>query len=271
MEALRLLLSVPLTFKLPSSPYPEAFGTLLGLLVFSGALNFHLGVVKIFASLSLFGVGVHTASSKFDLLNLDALLAQENRFDVFLILGLASSYVGDVVLIASNYQQLPRPKSPDAHSRLKVSKFFHSLTHISYILAFTFVGLLSDEQFRRGDFIMTIVFGWLFGEWLGLLEKERQYNSWFEIPQELQPSTVCYSFLIVLMVATATATDTGYQRILGAWLFLLSELFTAFNAFGVVSLEQTEKTQESRGGERWSEPLGWICYYCSQFLLVGCI
>jgi uncharacterized membrane protein YhhN len=259
--------------KLPSSPCPEALSALVGLIILSEALNSHrAGVVfKVSASLGLFAVGVRTASSKFDFLNLDALLAQENRFDVFLMLGLALSYIGDVILIASNSQR--RLKSPDAHSRFKIAKSFHSFTHIAYVLAFTPIDPMSNEQFRRTDFVMTIVFGWLLVDWLGLLQKERQFNSWFEIPREMQWPVVLYASGAVLMVATATATDSGFQQILAAWLFIASDLFVALNAFGVDKVEQTKKDQFSVDGQRLS---GWataslrcICYYLSQLLLVG--
>jgi uncharacterized membrane protein YhhN len=275
MNAFRLP-NIVLTSKLPSSPYPEVLSALVGLIILSEALNFHRGgvVFKVLASLSLFGVGVRTASSKFDLLRLDAILARQNRFDVFLILGLALSYIGDVILVGSDSQQR-RHKSPDAHSRLKIAKLFHSFTHIAYILAFTAIDLLSKEQFRRADFAMTIVFGWLLVDWLGLLQKERQFNSLFEVPQEMQWPVILYSSITVLMVATATATDPGFQRILGAWLFMSSDLCMAFNAFGVGDVEQTKKDQVSGDGKKLSgwviASLGWICYYLSQLFLVGCV
>lgn len=260
--------NIVLTSQLPSSPFPEALSTLVGLIILSEALNFRrVGIVcKVLASLSLFGIGVHTASFKFDFLSLDALLARENRFDMFLILGLASSYIGDVIFVGSN----EKPKTPDSHSRLKISKSFHSFTHIAYILAFTSVDILVEEQFRRADFLMTIVFGWILVDWLGLLQKERQYHSWFEIPQEMQWPVVLYSSVTVLMVATATATDPGFQRILGMWLYMTSDLFVAYNAFGVENVGQTKRASGDSNG--WvSASLGWICYYLSQLLLVGCI
>jgi len=264
MSAFRVLNTI-LTPQLPSSPFPEALSALVGLIILSEALNCHpAGVVfKVLASLSLFGAGVHTASSKFDFFSLDALLARENRFDMLLILGLALSYIGDVIFVGSN----SRPKTPGSHSRLKIAKSFHSFTHIAYILAFTSV---DQRQFRRADFVMTIVFGWLLVDWLGLLQKERQYHSWFEIPQEMQWPIVLYFSVTVLTVATATATDSGFQRILGVWLCMSSDLFVAYNAFGVDNVGQTKNVSGNSSG--WvSASLGWIFYYLSQSLLVGCI
>lgn len=273
MVAFRLW-NVILTSKVPISPYPEAITALLGLIVLSEALSFYSGAVvfKLVASLSLFGASVHAASSKFDFLSLHALLARENRFDVFLMLGLALSYMADVILVGCNFQR-PNPKSPDALARLNIAKLSHSFTHIAYSLAFTSVGLWSKEHFRRADFVMAIVFGWLFVDWLGLLQKERKYDSWFEVPQKMQWPVVMYSSTTFLMVATATASDTGFQRILGAWLFMFSDLFVALKAFGV---EQKQKNRISGGSEKrfpeWvTTSLGCICYYAAQLLLVGCI
>lgn len=273
MVAFRLW-DIILTSKLPISPYPEALTALVGLISLSEALSFYSGAVvfKLLASLSLFGASVRSASSKFDFLNLDALLAQENRFDVFLVLGLALSYMSDVILVGCNFQR-PNPKSPDALVRLRIAKLFHSFTHIAYIFAFSSVGLWSKEHFRRADFAMAIVFGWLFVDWLGLLQKERKYDSWFEIPQRMQWPVVMYSSTTFLMVATATASDPGFQRILGAWLFMFGDLFVAFKVFGV---EQVQKDRFSGVGRKglsgWvTTSLGFICYYTAQLLLVGCI
>lgn len=268
-------LSLADILSLPSSPYPQVLSALIGLVVLSEAFNFYPGgvIFKLLASLSLFGAGAHTASSRFDLLSWTALLARENRFDVFLILGLALAYVGDVLLVGSSFQQ-PRPKSPDTHARLKLAKLFHSFTLIAYILAFTSADLLSGDHFRRADFVMTLVFGWLFVDRLGLLQKERQYDSWFEVPPDMQWPVVWYSSVTFFMVATAMATDTGYQRILGAWLSVLSNLCVAFNAFGVESMEQTRRDRDAGIAKRSSwvtASLGWVFYFLSQLLLVGSI
>jgi len=263
------------TFHIPESPQLQVLSTSVGLLIASEALNFYLGslVFGLIASLTPLVVGVRDASSKFDFLNVGALLAQENRFVVFLLLGLTLSVIGNVLLIPSksNYNHSTKHKTSSAHSRLKRAKTFTSLGHIAYTLAFaSSIDFSLKGDFRWADFGMTFAFGALSADWLGLFQKERQYDSWFEISKEMQWPVVVYWFLLIIMVSTANATDKGFQLIASAWLLLLSDLLVLTNAFGV----EDEMTKDDRA-RKWKESmissLGWTLYYLSQFLLVGCI
>ncbi|CAA7265557.1 unnamed protein product [Cyclocybe aegerita] len=298
-------------FTLPQPPFPTALTTCLGLLIASEASAFYAGSAgfKVLASLCFLIAGVSTASARLDLLSWTALTDPENRFTVGIVLGLVFSVVGDVLLIPSraNYIQLPqssdseskkgkgkkkkgsRPQNqthstPDSESpSFKAGMLAFALAHISYTLAFLSTTTLfpttaspsPPTEIRWGDFGMTLTFGALLTDWLGLLKPELVYGAWFDVPKKMKPLVAVYVAVIVVMVATATATDTGYQRIAGAWLFMISDLFVAANAFGVKEDEESQdKATERRGRGRpeWkSASIGWVAYYAAQMLLAGCI
>ncbi|KAJ3507071.1 hypothetical protein NLJ89_g6505 [Agrocybe chaxingu] len=300
-------------FTLPPPPFPTALATCLGLLIASEASAFYAGSAgfKVLASLCFLIAGVSTASARLDLLSWAALTDPENRFTVGIVLGLVFSVVGDVLLIPSraNYIQLPqisesepkkgkgkkkkssRPQSqtqstPDSESpSFKAGMLAFGLAHISYTLAFLSTTTLfptatssfpsPPTEIRWGDFGMTLTFGALLTDWLGLLKPELVYGAWFDVPKKMKPLVAVYVAVIMAMVATATATDTGYQKIAGAWIFMISDLFVAANAFGVKEEEEPQdKTTERRGRGRpeWrSTSIGWVAYYAAQMLLAGCI
>lgn len=264
-------------FHLPEPLCPLALTISVSLAILSEWLNFRLGSVicKFIASVTLLGAGVQEVYPKFDLLSLESLLSQENRFALFLIPGLTLSCFGDVLLVhpKTNDDKTSKHKIENAHSRLKHAKIFSSLAHVAYICAFIFsVDVSSKEDFRRADFVMTMIFGALLADWLGLFQKERQYNSWFEFPKDFEWPLFFYISLTITMVATATATDKGYQRIAGAWLLMLSDLFVVSNAFGVDELDSKKKDAcKNRRLEWMTTSFGWIFYYTSQLLLVGCM
>lgn len=263
-------------FHLPEPPYLLALTISVSLSTLSEWLNFRPGSVicKFIASVTLLGAG-QKAYSKFDLLGLESLLSQENRFALFFIPGLTLSCFGDILLVhpKTNDDKTSKHKTENAHSRLKYAKILSSLAHVAYISAFVLsVDVSSKEDFRRADFVMTMVFGALLADWLGLFQRERQYNSWFEIPKAFEWPVFFYNSLAITMVATATATDKGYQRIAGAWLLMLSDLFVVSNAFGVEEIDSKKKDAcKTRRLEWMTTSFGWIFYYISQLLLAGCM
>lgn len=265
-------------FHLPEPPYPLALTISVALSIFSEWLSFRLGslLCKFAASVTLLSAGLEEVYSKFHPRSLESLLSQENRFAAFVIPGLLLSCIGDILLThpKSNHVEISKHKTEKAHLRLKCAKIFSSFAHLAYISAFvTSVDLSSKQDFRRADFVMTMIFGALLVDWLGLFQGERRYDSWFEIPKDLEWPIFVYSSISITMVAAATASDNGYQRIAGAWLLVLSDLFVVSNVFGVDEVD-TKKDGDGariRRLEWMTTSVGWIAYGVSQLLLVGCI
>jgi len=261
-------------FHIPEPPHPQILGTSLGSLIASEALDFYLGsvVFGLVASLTPLVAGVRAASSNFDFLDVGALLAQENRFTLFLLSGLTLSAAGNVLLIPSksDYNHSTKHKTSSAHSRLRRAKTCASLGYIAYTLAFaSSINFSSKGDFRRADFGMTFAFGALSADWLGLFQKERQYDSWFEISKEMQWPVVAYWSVLITMTSMANATDKGFQLIANSWLLLLSDLLVLSNTFGVEEMSKDNRVRRRK--ELVTSLLGWTLYYLAQFLLAGFI
>lgn len=257
--------------KLPVDPYPAALAASVALLIISETNSFYPGSAgfKITASLSFLGAGIQAATTG------DALLRPENRSSIAMVAGLIFSLIGDILLIPTptRYAQKQTKSAPtcspesDGDSPLfKAGTLFFALAHISYIAAFLSGSSLA--AFRLPDFVLALSFGAGLSYWLGILQKTPGPDAWFNIPQEMRGLVTAYVVIIMTMVATATATDTGHQKIVGAWTFMISDLFVAADAFGV----KKAQAQNCRGQQGWkARSVGWIAYFGAQLLLTGSI
>ena len=258
---------------LPDPPYPLALAASVTLLILSEASSFYFGIAsfKTISSFILLLAAFNRASSNFDILDPTSLLLQENRQAVCVMLGLAFNVIGDILLIPSKaeYHHTPgtsKKAKAGSSPRFKAGMCSFALAHFAYIAAFT--STTSMKTFRLADFAMTLVFGALLTDWLGLLKKELEYNSWFDVPESMRGMVMAYVVIIVSMVATATATDSGYQKIVGAWFFMFSDLCVASTTFNV----ENENSQKAGGRPEWkAASVGWIFYYGAQLVIAGCI
>lgn len=190
-----------------------------------------------------------------------------------MVLGLVFSAIGDFLLIPSPaaYYYKPNGKSsPPINEgetpRFKAGTFFFALAHIAYITAF-----LSDSTYtkiRWTDFLVTLTVGGVAIHWLGILQPPSSPGALFDVPEEMRGLVTVYVMIIMTMVATATATDSGYQKIVGAWTFMISDIFVAADVFGVKKPAQIL----GRGRRGWkSRSVGWVAYFGAQLLLAGCL
>ncbi|KAF9523560.1 YhhN-like protein [Crepidotus variabilis] len=212
-------------------------------------------------------------------------LEPENRSSLCVLAGLVLSAISDFFLVPSKQAYRQGSNARLAHSKSTSYKrgiFLSIVARTAYAASFlssinfsnvSFVLKASKSEFRSPDFVMTIGFGYLLINWLGFFEKERQFASWFEVPQELRSWLGGYLAVSVLMVATATATDKGLQRITGAWLLMLSDIFAAASVFGVEDGRTSESDEEWKPerAEWKTAAMGWIIYYGGQMVFAGCV
>ncbi|PPQ69018.1 hypothetical protein CVT24_000094 [Panaeolus cyanescens] len=264
-----------MVIQLPESPYPLSLGVSLALLILSEANSFYPGSTgfKIAAALSFLSAGINAASAKLPSWQWATITQPENRYTAALVFGLAFSVVGDILLIPSKVNYYKKPTSngvekPEGQTpRFKAGVFFFALAHISYIVAF--VSKLPQGGFRWVDGGLALSFGVLFTVWLGILNTKPTPGARFLVPEDMFGLVTAYIVIIMSMVASATATDEGWQRIIGAWSFMISDIFVAADTFGV---KKNGENKKNKGRKGWkARSVGWIAYFGAQLVLAGCI
>ncbi|KAF9485252.1 hypothetical protein BDN70DRAFT_871660 [Pholiota conissans] len=265
------------SFHLPAYPYPTVLTTAVLLLITSEGTSFYAGSVlfKTIASLAFLLAGVHTATGPprtLDLLSWESISLPEHRSAVFLLLGLLFSVFGDVLLIPSPeiYHQKIPSKTEGETLRFKAGVLFFALAHVVYAAAF-----IADTSsggikgIRWFTFFTTLKVGALLIYVLGLLAKNPAPGAMVAVPADMRGLVTVYVVIIWTMVATATATDAGYQKIAGGWIFMVSDLFVAADVY---SGKKPAPRPNARGRYGWeSRSIGWIAYFGAQLLLAGCI
>ncbi|KAF9446755.1 hypothetical protein P691DRAFT_803524 [Macrolepiota fuliginosa MF-IS2] len=286
--------------RLPAPPYAFLLSTSLGLLITSEATNFYPGSVlfKVCASLSFVSAGLRLLEDDWHnpLGSFISYLGTSHttHYSLAIVLGLGFSLMGDIFLIptaATYYNTAKSPEKKDreesssqheaATVRFKLGIFFFALAHVAYIFAFlssatsrgplSFLETILDPaRFRHTHFILSFTFGLLLAHHLGLLRKPElgSLNSIMLVPDGLLPLVRTYIGIIVTMVSVASATDNGWQKIVGAWMFMVSDLFVAMDVFGT-------KKDAHRGGlgrQGWkSRSVGLAVYFWAQMILAGTV
>ncbi|KAF9036155.1 YhhN-like protein-domain-containing protein [Panaeolus papilionaceus] len=264
---------------LPDPPFPISLAASLVLLIISEANSFYPGSAgfKIAASLSFLGAGINAASTKLPSWYWSSILQPENRYTAALVFGLAFGVVGDVLLIPSKANYFKTNKSrasekPEGQTaRFKAGVFFFALAHIAYIVAF--ISKLPAGGFRWVDGGLALAFGGILTTWLGVLNTKPTPGARFLVPEDMFGLVTAYIVIIMSMVASATATDEGWQRIIGAWAFMISDIFVAADTFAPKKKEE-KKTENNnkKGREGWkARSVGWTAYFGAQLVLAGCI
>jgi len=267
-----------LGIRLPSSLYSSSLVVSVILLILSEAQSFYVGSAgfKVAASLSFLGGGIDTILAEYYNTTTSAWLKGARQISLSsstcLVLGLAFSVVGDILLIPSpeNYYKRPSDQANTNEGespRFKAGTFSFALAHIAYTISF--LHDVAPNAFRKADFVMGLTFGAMLTLWLGILKKTPTANAWFNVPDGMRVLVTAYVSIIMIMVATATATDTGYQRSAGAWTFMVSDLFVAADVFGVKRTDVQMEGSERPGWRR--RAIGWVAYFGAQLLLAGCI
>lgn len=193
--------------------------------------------------------------------------------------GLAVSVLGDIFLIPSDeeYAQKRKESKEKAAGKkvnaapapigldFQVGTGFFALAHIAYTLSFILTP--NRQSFSPAAFAISTSTGLLISALLGLLPpRPAPRNSWrpnLALPADMKPLVTAYILIINLMVGIATATaggETGYQRAVGAWLFMISDAFVAVDAFGKPPVVGWK-----------ARAVGWMCYFWAQMGLAGTV
>lgn len=290
---------------LPPPFFLRLLSSSLGLLIASEACSFYLGsaLFKICASVSFLTAGV----AQSEIITSDFVtLPRVPSYSFAIILGLGFSLLGDALLIptptiyystARNFRSNTDPganissTSPGAAvmevheavtTTFKLGIFFFALAHVAYIVAFlSFASsqgslslaevLVDPSHFRPTYFITSFAFGLLVASYLGLLrQSETSESRGLIVPDDLQLLVKVYIGIIITMASVAAATDDGWQRILGAWMFMVSDLFVALDVFGP-KLDGGDNTS-GQGRTGWqTRSVGWMIYFWAQMLLAGTV
>lgn len=218
------------------------------------------GIFKSCASLAFLLGGAILSTPEKSLLAFD--FNSLDTFPKYILIGLFCSLLGDVLLIPPKelyYEKRTKekkkgPKDPGLFFRL--GTFFFALAHVAY--AYAFAQDAVPGTFTSPQFLGAFAFGILVSYFLGLLGGKPNPNFPMSIPGDMEPLVKGYIGIITLMVATATATG-GTQRILGAWMFMASDCFVAFDTFGDGKVGVVGRA------------LGWQLYFWAQMVIAGCM
>ncbi|KAK6347410.1 hypothetical protein TWF718_005251 [Orbilia javanica] len=96
------------------------------------------------------------------------------------------------------------------------------------------------------------------------------------IPSDMKPLIIIYQLIITTMVASAAGTRGLWsERLLGAFMFMISDVMVAWDTFGVkpstpvsTSTDPDEKRIKERQGWK-SRGFGWLLYFGGQYILAA--
>ncbi|KAK6330351.1 hypothetical protein TWF696_003447 [Orbilia brochopaga] len=93
------------------------------------------------------------------------------------------------------------------------------------------------------------------------------------IPADMKPLILVYQLIITTMVASAAGTrGIGSARLLGAAMFMISDVIVAWDTFGVkpAPQEAAPAAKKSCGRDGWLlRGVGWVLYFGGQYLLAA--
>ncbi|KAK2731026.1 hypothetical protein FQN55_005263 [Onygenales sp. PD_40] len=163
----------------------------------------------------------------------------------------------------------PQPKKISNSFKLGVVSF--AAAHVAYILAF----LAKNQRptgFSWSAFGVTMVLQTALTKWLGVVYPDDKGRDGLSsnvldvaMEEEMKPLVFGYSLIISGMMAVANATAgsgaAGKQRLIGAVMFVISDIFVAKDAFG-----------KQRGNPGLVAPaVGYGLYFWAQMVLAGTV
>ncbi|KAK6495042.1 hypothetical protein TWF481_003069 [Arthrobotrys musiformis] len=96
------------------------------------------------------------------------------------------------------------------------------------------------------------------------------------IPSDMKPLIIIYQLIITTMVASAAGTrGLLSERLLGAFMFMVSDVMVAWDTFGVkpstpVSTATGDEGKSAKGRQGWkSRGFGWVLYFGGQYVLAA--
>jgi uncharacterized membrane protein YhhN len=257
----------------PETPSPQILLGAVTLLIASEARSFYAGsaLFKTMASFAFVGAGVRaTLAHGIDVLDWTSWTEHANQASLFLVAGLVFSLCGDILLIPSReaYHAAAPSKEEGQSARFKTGTFFFVLAHIAYTCSF-FAGA---PHVKWPEFGASLFFGAVTFNFIGIIDKDPRPDALFVVPEDMRGLVAAYVAIIWTMVATATATDSGFQKILGGCMFMISDLFVASDIFGPKQTSITGYRKPGQARQGWkARGIGWIVYFGAQLVLAGSI
>ncbi|KAA8649332.1 lysoplasmalogenase [Aspergillus tanneri] len=185
-------------------------------------------------------------------------------------IGLLFSLAGDFFLIPTRNEFYAKPSEERKISvsfQLGVVAF--AAAHIAYIFAF----LQEAQETSWSIFATSFVTTMLIAKWLGVIYPSSHSSAGsnvlnLTIGADMKPLVVIYATIISFMFATAVsttpldvATRWPYQRVLGAAMFVASDVFVAKDAF-----------KKSSGRRGWVQSaFGFGLYFWGQMVIAGLV
>lgn len=271
-------------------PSPAVYLLLISLpsLVFSESRSFYAGhaVFKILCSLA-FASGPLLVS------------AEWSPYHLLIASGLLFSFVGDICLIPSRNEYYHSssysveassvaskgttsrdpPKQKKISTSFKLGILAFAGAHVAYILAF----LWNADKIYWPSLVSTFAVSMVTAKWLGTIYPTPRTSPWknilnLSISGEMRPLVFVYATIISSMLAvsaatTAPASSTTWprQRLLGAAMFVISDLFVAKDAFGNSDVPMGAEKAKIRRHSWPKIALGWGLYFWGQMVLAGTV
>lgn len=184
--------------------------------------------------------------------------------------GLVLSILGDFFLIPSRGEfanTTPKDKSQEGNVSIsfQMGVFAFAAAHVAYIIAF----LQDAHEVSWGTFAAVVIATLILAKWLGVIYPPSDPSAAtnvldLSIAGDMKPLVLVYAVIISMMLAAASSTfPFNGQRVLGAVMFVISDLFVAVTAFqrGIVPAQ--------RG---WAQiAVGYGLYFWAQIVLGGTV
>lgn len=270
---------------LPPKPAVYLLSASLPLLILAESKSSHTGhfLLKTISSLAfLSGPLLHVARTTSS--------SSPSPYAVRMAAGFVCSLIGDVLLVPGRteyYAVAPskaknkKDEGEEGEGEAQVSTTFQlgvvafAAAHVAYILAF-----LSDARsVSWPKYAGTLAATMALSKALGVVYPAAKNSGGMgnllglAVPADMKPLVSAYAMIIGSMLAVAVAATTGSeavqrQRLVGAVMFVASDLFVAKDAFG----KRKAVAGEGRKRRHWLFlTVGWGLYFWGQMVLAGSV
>lgn len=192
--------------------------------------------------------------------------------------GLLFSMLGDFFLIPSRaefYDSGAKSQEGKVPISFCLGVVAFAAAHIAYIIAF----LRDARETSWGSFIATFIATLVLAKWLGVIYPPPHSSTGLNgnvldlaIAPDMKPLVFVYAVIISVMFAAAMSTTAPlaassgcgvYQRVVGAGMFVVSDIFVAVTAF------QRSMVPVQRG---WAQiAAGYGLYFWGQMVIAGTV
>lgn len=155
--------------------------------------------------------------------------------------------------------------------------------HIAYIFAFLRASQAPHTPMSWTTFTTVFLTTMAIAKYLGVIYPGSTSTSRgalssnalsLSIAADMRPLVLVYATIISTMLAVAMSTvpSLQHQRVLGAVMFVLSDLFVAKDAFGVKNKAESSKQARKDTRDGWIQTgVGWVLYFWGQMILAGTV